>query len=266
VTAATSLRHRVYLQLEPSARAAAGLSLPNKIITVMILVAAAAAILETEPLVSAGRETWFAILEDLFGIIFLVEYVTRIWVAIENPRFAKYRFPRLRYAVSPIAIIDLLAIVPTLLAWGGGGALVLRFFRILRLLRLAKLGRASTAFKHLTDAAYARRYEFGLTLAILVVAVLISGSLLYWAEADAQPDKFGSIPRSLWWAIVTLTTVGYGDAYPVTVLGRFFAAFITIMGIVVIALPAGIFAASFSDALQKRQDAAAERNSQEGDG
>jgi voltage-gated potassium channel len=221
----------------------------------MILIAAAAAIAETEPMISSGRERMFQLLEDLFGGIFLVEYAARLWIAVDNPQFAKYRFPRLRYAVTPIAIIDLLAVLPTLFAFTGGGTLVLRFFRILRMLRLAKLGRTSTAWRHMSEAAYARRYEFALTLAILVVAVLISGSLLYWAEADAQPDKFGSIPRSLWWAIVTLTTVGYGDAYPVTVLGRFFAAFITIMGIVVIALPAGIFAASFSDALQKRQEA-----------
>jgi voltage-gated potassium channel len=83
------------------------------------------------------------------------------------------------------------------------------------------------------------------------LTVLISSSLLYWAEADAQPDKFGSIPRALWWSIVTLTTVGYGDVYPITTLGRFFAAVIAITGVMVIAIPTGIFAASFSEGLDR---------------
>jgi voltage-gated potassium channel len=265
MSSSASLRRRVWRQLDPSARSS-GLSLTNKILVAMILVAAAAAILETEPVISGGRERLFQLLEEFFGAVFTIEYVSRVWTSVENPRFAKHRFPRLRFAVTPTAIIDLLAILPVLFAFSGGGSLVLRFFRIIRLLRLAKLGRTSKAWRHMTEAAYARRYEFGLTLAILFVAVLISGSLLYWAEADAQPDKFGSIPRSLWWAIVTLTTVGYGDAYPVTVLGRFFASFIVIMGIVVIALPAGIFAASFSDALQKRQETPADEEPSQLDG
>ena len=83
--------------------------------------------------------------------------------------------------------------------------------------------------------------------------MLISGSLLYLAEAEAQPDKFGSIPRSLWWAIVTLTTVGYGDAYPVTALGRFLAGIIAITGVTMIALPTGIFASSFSEAMERQR-------------
>jgi voltage-gated potassium channel len=249
------LRRRVYHQLEPAARAKPGLSPANQILVVMILVAAVSAILETEPLVAAGREWVFTFLEDVFGAIFLVEYILRLWIAVENPQFARYRFPRLRYAISPIAIIDLLAVLPTLLAFSGGGTLVLRFFRILRMLRLAKLGRTSTAWKHIRDACYSRRFEFALTFIIFFVAALVSGSMLYWAEADAQPDKFGSIPRAIWWAIITLTTVGYGDVYPITPLGRAFAAFSAILGILVIALPAGILAASFSEALQKKAEA-----------
>jgi voltage-gated potassium channel len=98
---------------------------------------------------------------------------------------------------------------------------------------------------------YERRHEFGVVLALVGLTVLISSSLLYWAEADAQPDKFGSIPRALWWSIVTLTTIGYGDVYPVTALGRFFAGVIAITGVMVIAIPTGIFAASFSEGLDR---------------
>ena len=83
---------------------------------------------------------------------------------------------------------------------------------------------------------------------------LAAGSLLYWAEGAAQPDKFGSIPRAMWWAIVTLTTVGYGDAFPITPLGKFLAGFIAIMGVMLIALPTGLFAASFTEAMEKERD------------
>jgi voltage-gated potassium channel len=248
-----ALRARAYRQLEPSAWPAKGLSPVNLFLVALIVAAVVHGILETEPLISGGRELLFDWLELAFGSVFLVEYVARVWVAPENPRFAAARFPRLRYMVTPLAIIDLLAILPTLFAFGGGSSLVLRFFRVLRMLRLAKLGRTSDAWSHIKQAFYDKRHEFGLVLALLVITVLVSGSLLYLAEADAQPEKFGSIPRSLWWAIVTLTTVGYGDAYPVTALGRFLAGIIAIAGVTVIALPTGIFAASFSEGMDRRR-------------
>ena len=249
-----SLRRRVYRHLEPTARTGKGLSALNLFLIGLILIAATVAIVETEPTVSEGRERFFRSLELLFGGIFLIEYLARLWIAPENPRFAGSRFPRLRYAMTPIAIIDLLAILPALFAFSGGGSLVLRFFRIMRMLRLAKLGRTSQAWRHIVEAVQDRRYELLLTAGILAVSMLISASLLYWAEADAQPEKFGSIPRTLWWSIVTLTTVGYGDAYPVTALGKFFAGWFAILGVCLIALPTGIFAASVSDALQRHRE------------
>lgn len=259
--ALASLRSRVYRQLEPSAWPRRGLSPTNLFLAVLIVVTVGAAILETEPIVARGRELMFDRMEIIVGAIFSVEYLLRLWVAVENPRYAKYRFPRLRYAVSPIAIIDLVAILPTLFAVGGAQTLVLRFFRVLRMLRLAKLGRTSRAWDQIRDALFERRYEFALILGLLGIAVLISGSLLYWAEADAQPDKFGSIPRALWWAIVTLTTVGYGDTFPVTGLGKLLAGIIAILGVMLVALPTGLFAASFTEGMQRHRERAQSRPS-----
>ena len=259
-----SIRKQFYEQLEPSARRRKGLSPVNSALVVLIIVAVISAILETEPSIVRGRELFFDNLELVIGLVFLVEYVARVWVAVDNPRFKSSRFPRLRYMVTPIAIIDFLAVVPTLFAFGGAPSLVLRFFRVLRMLRLAKLGRTSAAWEDIRHAVYERRHEFGLILGLLGLTILLSGSLLYLAEAEAQPDKFGSIPRSLWWAIVTLTTVGYGDAYPVTTLGRFLAGVIAITGVTVIALPTGIFAASFSEAMERRRSK--ERGGQNQDG
>jgi len=253
-----SLRKGAYGQLEPDAWHAKGLSPVNTALVVLIFVAVAEAVLDTEPTISRGREELFANVEFGVGLIFLTEYVARLWVAVENPRFRNARLPRLRYALTPIAIIDLLAVVPSLFAFGGAPSLLLRFFRILRILRLAKLGRMSNAWDDIREAFYDRRHEFGLVLGLLLLTVLISGSLMYFAEAQAQPDKFGSIPRALWWAIITMTTIGYGDTYPVTALGRLLGGAIAIAGVMMIALPTGIFASSFTEAMDRRRQA--ERN------
>jgi voltage-gated potassium channel len=249
-----SLRLRAYRQLEPTDWPKDGLSPTNLFLVFLIVVSVAIAVLETEPTIVQGRELLFKDFEIVVASIFLVEYLARVWTAVDNPRFASYRHPRLRYMVTPLAIIDLLAIVPALFAFAGASTLVLRFFRVFRLIRLAKLGRTSRAWVAIREAIHERRHEFGVVLALVGLTLLISASLLYWAEADAQPEKFGSIPRALWWSIITLTTVGYGDVYPVTGLGRFFAAVIALTGVLVIAIPTGIFAASFSEGLQRYRD------------
>lgn len=252
---AAGLRQSVYEELEPLARERHGLSLTNKILVVCIIAASAFAILETEPqLVTAGNH-WFRGAELVFGAIFTVEYFLRLWIAPCNPQWKAYRFPRLRYAVSPAAIIDFLAIVPTLFALGpGGGSVLLRFFRILRILRLAKLGRMSSAWHDLSTAIAERKHELFLAVALAGFVLLVASTLMYWAEADAQPAKFGSIPRSMWWCIVTLTTVGYGDTYPVTVLGKMLSGLVAIAGIGLIAMPTGILASAFSDVVQRRRE------------
>lgn len=249
-----SLRLRAYRQLEPTAWPRDGLSPTNLLLAIVIVAAVISAVLETEPTISVGREYLFDGFEIAVASIFVVEYAARVWTVVENPRFARYRFPRLRYMVSAIAIIDLAAIVPVFFTFEAGSSLLLRFFRVFRMIRLAKLGRTSRAWVSIREAVYERRHEFGLVLGLLAVTLLVSSSLMYWAEAGAQPDKFGSIPRALWWSIVTLTTVGYGDTYPVTVLGRICAGLIALTGVMLIAIPTGIFAASFSEGLQRHRD------------
>lgn len=249
-----SVRQRVYRQLEPTAWPRKGLSPTNWLLAVLIVVSVAAAVLETEPTIANGRDILFQDFEVAVAGIFLVEYLARVWTVVESPRFAKYRFPRLRYMLTPIALIDLAAILPAFFAFGGGSTLLLRFFRVFRMIRLAKLGRTTRAWQAIREALRERRYEFAVVLGMVGFTLLVSAAMLYVAEAEAQPDKFGSIPRALWWSIVTLTTVGYGDAYPVTLLGKVFAAIVAIMGVMVIAIPTGIFAASFSEGLQRHRD------------
>ena len=246
-----SVKQAVFRQVDPAARTQ-GLSLTNRIVIVLIVTSVGLAMIETEPLIAAGREPLFRLLELLFGFLFLAEYLVRLWVADMNPDFAGSRWPRLKFATSPSAIIDLVAIIPAMLAMAGGGTLALRFVRFFRILRLAKLGRFSRAWRDLADAIKSRREELFIAFSLAAFVMLIASTLLYWAEADAQPDKFGSIPRAAWWAIVTLTTVGYGDVYPVTALGKFFSGLVLIAAIGLIALPTGIFAGAMSEVMQRR--------------
>lgn len=260
-----ALRRRAYETLEPHPGGRPGLSRVNKFLVACIIVASAFAILETEPALLDGNETLFRTAELAFGTIFSIEYLARLWIAPELPAYAGRRFPRLRYAASLPAIIDLLAIVPTLASLGmGGGSVLLRFFRVLRILRLAKLGRMSDAWQDVVEALRSRRYELLLTISVAGFVLLVASTLMYFAEGLAQPEKFGSIPRAMWWCIITLTTVGYGDVYPVTVLGQFMAGFVALAGIGLIAMPTGILAAAFSDVVQRRRAAAAAMESEKG--
>ncbi|HWJ60046.1 MAG TPA: ion transporter [Sphingomicrobium sp.] len=247
------LRKKAYRQLEPTAWPGNGLSPVNFVLILLIIAAVMEAVLDTEPSISAGNEHVLNGMEFGFGIIFLIEYLARVWVAVDNPRYTRLGHPRLHYIFTPLAIIDLLAVVPALFAFGGAPSLVLRFFRVLRMLRLAKLGRTSKAWVLIREAVYSKRREFTLIMGMVLFMILAAGSLMYWAEGDAQPDKFGSIPRAMWWAIITLTTVGYGDVYPITPLGRIFAGLIAIAGVMLIALPTGLFAASFTDAMERER-------------
>lgn len=246
-----ALRRRVYVALDPKAWPQAGLSRTNLVIVVFIILASLAAILETERTIFVGREPIFYALEIVFVTVFVIEYVLRSWTIVERPGFEHALWGRLRYAFTFWALIDMLAIAPALLMIVGPDFFLLRTLRLLRIMRLARLGRFSRALAHLSDALKLRRYELVMSIGFATLLLVFSSALLYMFEGAGQPETFGSIPRAMWWSVVTLTTVGYGDAYPVTVMGRIFAALTAVAGIGLIAMPTGILASAFSDVVQK---------------
>ncbi|HVY06796.1 MAG TPA: ion transporter [Burkholderiales bacterium] len=242
----------MYLQLDPSARSSQGLSLLNRFICGLIIASIAFAILETEPTLTDSYDDLFSVFERMLTAAFIVEYVARLWICVENPLYAG-GWGRLRYAYSPIAIIDLIALTPALLSIAGSGTFVLRLFRLVRILRLARLGHFSQAMKHIGAAVNSRRHELMLSGCMALLLLIVSSVLLYLIEGSVQPKEFGSIPRAMWWAIATLTTVGYGDVFPITALGRVVAGITAVFGIGLIALPTGILAAAFGDAMQRNR-------------
>lgn len=186
-------------------------------------------------------------------ILFSIEYILRVWTAILKK---KYRSPftgRIKYITSPMAMIDLLAILPFYLPMLIPIDLrFLRALRLFRLLRLLKMGRYSNAMNIVGSILRRKKPELTITFVIILVLLIVTSSLMYYVENTAQPDKFGSIPETLWWSVCTLTSVGYGDAIPSTPLGKICGGFIALLGIGVFALPAGILASGFEEEMRRR--------------
>lgn len=249
----TSLRRRAWMQLSGDPPGDGRLTSANWLLVIVILLAVTSSILATEPEIEQRHQAFLTGLEVVFGICFAAEYAARIWTAAEEPGDQSAMAKRWRFMISPLGMIDLVVLIVTILPMFLPGIAVLRLMRLLRLLMLAKLGRFSSAFLELARAIHQRRYELYVTVALASVLLLLGATSLYLIEGDIQPDKFGSIPRALWWSIITLTTVGYGDVSPVTPLGKIMASFVALAGIGLVAMPTGIMAAAFSDAMQRRR-------------
>jgi voltage-gated potassium channel len=247
------LQQRVYAVMHGEGHT--GLNGFQRILVAVILASVAVAVLSTEPVIRAIAQPALSYLELVLGMAFLIEYVARVWSAGSQPQFSGLK-GRILYMRQPLAIIDLVAVIPFLLGLSGSETLLLRLMRLLRLLALTKLARYSTAIRLVIESVHSRRFELGFTVLLAACVILISSAALYVVEGDNQPAAFGSIPRAAWWSVATLTTVGYGDLVPMTPLGKFFASLTAFAGIGLIAMPTGILAAGFSDAFAKARGSA----------
>lgn len=219
---------------------------------VLILANVAAVALETVPTLWARYGTWFIIFDTVSVAIFTIEYCLRVWASAENfsEKDGTPLQKRLRYMASPLAIVDLLAILPFYL--GAFTSLDLRALRIFRLLRLFKLVRYSPAITSLSRVLYLERRALSAAFLIMVGILFFSATLAHLIEQEAQPEAFGTIPGALWWALATLTTVGYGDVVPVTDAGRILGSVVMVLGFAFYAVPIGIIASGFSEEVHRR--------------
>ena len=246
------LRRRVYQVLEAGPVGDRMSVVVDRFLIALILINLVAVVLETVPAIDARYALIFNVIEGFSLIVFSVEYFLRLWCAAEhvpNSQMSPAR-GRLNYVLSPAGLVDLVAVLPF---WF---ALVvpadLRIVLVFRVVRFFKIARYSPAMRSLLDVLYRERRALFGCLVIAMGAALVSAALMHLAEGKVQPEKLGTIPDALWWAIVTLGTIGYGDVVPVTALGKLIATGTILLGLIMIALPVGIIATAFSEQVHRR--------------
>lgn len=250
------IKKKIYEILEPTGgeRSSIGRFFDIFILS-LIFLNILAVVLSTVQSLSKQFHSYFFYFEFFSVIVFTVEYILRIWSCNVDKKYQHPFTGRVKFSLRPIVLVDLLAILPFYLPMII--PLDLRFIRairLLRLFRLFKMGRYSKSLNVLKDVIRNKKEELVLIIFVVLIMLIIFSSLMYFVEKDVQPEAFASIPHAMWWGIITLTTVGYGDVYPITVIGKLLAALISFLGIGMFALPAGILGSGLIEAVQKRDD------------
>ena len=247
-----SLRRSVFNFLEREPPVTSAVKLVHRALVLLILVNIAGAVLDTVPDIHAACAGLLDRIEDFSLLVFAVEYGLRLWAAPKSALTTNRPSwkVRLDWIGSPAGLIDLASILPFVA--DEVLDIDLRFVVFMRLLRFFKIARYSPGFHSLIEAVRSERHALVACLVILSSIILLSSGMLYVLEHSIQADKFGSIPEAMWWAVATVTTVGYGDVVPVTVAGRIVGAITMVAGLVMLALPAGIVATSFANTIARR--------------
>lgn len=227
----------------------------DNFLALLIIANVVAISLESVNSLAVQYKTIFIWFEYMSTSIFSAEYVLRLWsnAARSESKYNSATGRRLEYVLSFNGLVDLIAILPSLISIFVGD-LDLRWVRVVRLMRLLKISNYSSALEDLLSAIYQERQSFLAAVYIFTIALFMASALMYIVEQDAQPDKFSSIPESMWWALITLTTVGYGDVSPITPLGKIIGAITALMGVSTVALLTGILANAFANQVTRKKD------------
>ena len=209
--------------------------------------------IQTEEAINIKYQTFFQINEAFSTFVFSVEYVLRVWISDLNERYRGGLWGRLRYARSGMSLVDFVAIIPFFLQFIQMDLRIARAIRLMRLLRILKMGRYAHAVSTLYLVISRKKEELAITVFVTVMILILSSSAIFFAEHSAQPEEFRSIPATLWWSVVTLTSVGYGDVTPVTEIGKFVGAVVCMIGVMVVALPTGILASGFMEVMREQR-------------
>ncbi len=248
------LRRRVYHMLGGEGHLDPVVKLVDYALVSLITINCVFSVLESVEHLAIVHGHIFHAFDKFSVIIFSIEYLLRVWTAVEMPdrRYHHQIWGRLRFVFTPLALVDLVAILPFYL--GIFFEVDLRAMRVLRLLRVFKLTRYSQAMNIMIDVLRQEARAIGAVLFVFAVILVFVSSLMYMLEHPYQPQVFSDIPSAMWWAVVTMTTLGYGDMVPSTALGRILGAFTAIIGVGMIALPAGVLASGFSEQLRLRRE------------
>ena len=249
-----SLRTKVFRVIQPDSTGYWPSQLFDWAITALILLSVASVFVVTLDLPSSVSRA-LMVFEGIASVVFTVEYSLRIWTAPELYPDRSSWSARARYVVSGMALIDLLAILPFWIPMVLPGSMLgMRAFRLVRLLRIFKLNRYFDAMAMIGEVVREKRRELIGSIFFVAILMLVSSLLVYAVEHDAQPEAFRNAFSGLWWAVATLTTVGYGDIYPVTAAGRVFGAVIALLGIGMVAIPTSILSSGLLDHMAKRRE------------
>ncbi len=249
-----NIQQRISEILEPESKGDVYCRGFNIFIITLIILNVFAVALETVQDISGNYSQSFKVFEVFSMLVFSIEYVLRIWTCVVREEYRHSVTGRLRYMVTPAAIIDLIVILPFYLPLFLN--IDLRFLRLLRLLRVFarfKMARYSQSMHLLRVVLRDTREELLIVLGIIIGMLFFASGVIYFLEHQVQPEKFSSIFAAMWWAVSTMTTVGYGDVYPITTLGKFFGGFVSILGLGTFGLPVGIIAYGFVETLQKQK-------------
>ncbi|MBW4647856.1 MAG: ion transporter [Kastovskya adunca ATA6-11-RM4] len=223
-------------------------------VSLLVILDVSAFIFETSKDISFKFNIFIFDIEIVSVFFFTALYFLQLWSCTADPHYPHPLWGRLRYAATPLAIIDLLAILPFYLLLLFPHVQLIQSTGLFRLLRLLKLIRYSNSLQTILRVIGSKKDELIMTLFSVFILLIFASSVMFFAEGEAQPEAFPSIPAAMWWGVVTLTTVGYGDVYPTTPIGKLFGAVLAFIGIGLFALPAGIIASGFSAEIQKRKD------------
>ena len=246
------MKNLIFRLLEDSEKKHGAQPLVNLLIVGLIVLNSIAVALATVESYKVSYKDVFDTFEICSVVFFTLEYILRVWICTERSE-KNYKHPikgRLRYIFSPFAIIDLIAILPFFL--GSFIEIDLRFMRAFRLIRIFRFASNSITLQALGNVFKKESRTLLAALLVMMIVLFTSSTIMYYLEKDIQPEKFGSIPEAMWWGVAALTTVGFGDSVPVSVQGKFLAGIIMILGIVIYALPAGVFASAFVRELRSK--------------
>lgn len=249
-----TFRKKVYKTIEETGPIGSSSWFFDATLILVIMLNVAAIILETVPGFFRHNRFYFLRLEELFILFFFLEYIFRVWSIVEDPKYRHPIWGRLRFMITPLAIIDFLAMLPFLSVFFDDNAEFVKLFSLTRMFRLLKVVRYMKVVTLFINVVRNKAQELFFTFLLLMFMLVLISSAMYHVEHDAQPEKFSSIPATMWWGVSTLTTVGYGDMYPITPLGKVIGGFIMIIGVGVLAVPTGILAAGFTSELKKHKE------------
>ncbi|MFN6944993.1 MAG: ion transporter [Cytophagaceae bacterium] len=248
-----SCKNYLYQILEEDTNSSKASYFINIGLSILISLNVIAVILETVEEIYIPFAVYFEALEIFSVALFTIEYIIRAWISTESAKYKGSFSGRIKYLFSTFALIDLIAILPFFLSMAVDLTFI-RVIRLLRILRIFKIVRYVKALQIITKVLREKKEELAISIVLVFIMLILVSCVMFHIENKAQPEAFRSIPETMWWGIATLTTVGYGDVYPITKAGKLLAAVVAILGIGLFALPTGIIASGFSEEISKQKE------------